>query len=141
MENSTKKLPPLIEKCKNDFLARRVVSDLDIALAAMEVLDEYRWVPEPTPPERVKKYMVSSPDLKKKMRDNPDSYTDYWRNPETMQYYDQRVLIRNKNDRNKSWLNWMKKTLGDEHEVAISLKLHQFTDRYHEDIAQPKWGE
>ena len=136
-----KPLNPEIAACKDAYLAGKKVPDIDIAQAAFTVLDEYRWIPEPTPPEKVKKFMTSSADLKKKMREKPEDYKTYWDDHEVKEYYDRRCTVRHLNERNKAWLEWMKKTLPEEHEVAIKMKLHQFSDQYHQDIDQPKWSD
>lgn len=123
---------------KDAYLSGKVVSDKEIAEASMTVLDDYRCLPEPTMPERVRKFKTSSPDLKAKMREKPWEWKDYWDNSEVVAYYEKCNVIKNLNKRNKKWLEWMKKIL-PEQELPIRMKLHQFED-VASSMEQPSWS-
>lgn len=137
MEN--KKLTPEIDACKKSYMAGHKVSDEDIANASMSVLEEYRHQSYPTPPKSVAEYFAMKPDLKLKMNRSPENYQGFWNDQEVKGYFDQRCKIKNLNERNKAWLEWMKKILPDQ-ELPIRMKLHQF-----EDVApgmeQPNWSD
>lgn len=136
MEN--KKLTPEIDACKNAYLAGNVVSDEEIAMASFSVLDEYRHQSYPTIPKSVADYFAMNLDLKKKMNRSPENYQPFWNDPEVKGYFDQRHKIKTLNERNKAWLEWMKKILPDQ-ELPIRMKLHQFED-VTPGMEQPQWS-
>ena len=136
MEN--KKLTPEIGAMKNAYLKGIKVSDEEIAKASMTVLDDYRCHPMPTPPKSVVDYFAMKPDLKLKMNRSPENYQPFWNDPEVKHYFDQRMRIKNINQRNKEWLEWMMKVLPDE-ELPIRMKIHSFVD-VEPSIDQPEWS-
>lgn len=144
MENA--QLNPEITAVKDAFIKRQPCSDIEIALASYTVLDQYRWVPYPSIPEMVAKYFAYTMDTRIKMNKEPEKYREFWHAPEVIKYFDTKVKVKNQNERNKSWLTWMKKVLCETHpdkEVAINVKLYQFTDDYNEafKVEQPDWGQ
>ena len=60
-----------------------------------------------------------------KMRNEAEKYPSYWRDPEVEEYYGQRLYIRNRNDRNRNWLEWIKGLL-PEHSIVIDELLYKF---------------
>lgn len=140
MENK-RQLTKEITACKNSYLAGRIVSDEEIALASYSILDDYRWAPEPTPPRKVEDYYKMPVDLKKKMNAAADAHRSFWDDPAVKDFFNLKERIKNQNDRNKSWLKWMKEVLATAHAdkvVAIDIKIYKFTDT---GIDQPKWDE
>ena len=142
MENQVK-LNPQITAIKEAYLHDRNVTDIEIALASYSILNDYRWLPYPTPPEEVKKFYNRAEDLKTKMRRNPESYLEFWREPSVMQYFDAREFVKTQNMTRLEWLQWMKKTLEESHPdkiTAIDLKIYQFSGDYRNTLSQPKWS-
>lgn len=138
MQNQTK-LTPQIEAMKNAYLQGIKVSDEEIAKASMTVLDEYRCHPLPTPPKRVyTDYLDLKPPARALMNKSPENYLGFWNDPEVKGYFDQRLKIKNLNERNKNWLKWLMKVLPDE-ELPIRMKLHSFED-VPPAIDQPEWS-
>ena len=134
-----KSLTPEVKAMKDAYLKGIVVSDIEIAKASMTVLEEYRCLPMPTPPKRVRTdYLELKPDARLKMNANPENYLGFWSDPEVKQYFDQRLRIKNLNERNKSWLEWMMKILPGE-ELPIRMKIHGFVDT-EPSIDQPEWS-
>lgn len=142
MENRT--LTPEVEALKVACVAGLVSTDTDIALASLSVLNEYRWLPYPTPPRDVKEYYAFPLDQKIKMNKNPDQYKSFWTNPEVYKFFETRLRIKNLNNRNKQWLEWMKDVLEESHPdqiVGINLKLLQFSESESTGVDQPEWNE
>ena len=140
MQNKTK-LSSEITAVKDAYLTGRVVPDREIALASMTVLDEYRHLPYPSVPTKVKEYYDLKRDARKKMNDSPESYLGFWNDPIVKNFFDEKQKIKNLNERNKSWLEWMKNVLseeGDEHDLEITMKLNGFGDTG--PVDQPDWS-
>lgn len=138
------KLNKEIAAVKNAYLEGRNVPDIEIALASYTVLDQYRWIPYPTPNKKVDHFNKMMPDQKKKMRDFPDKHANFWMDREVRKYFDEKDKVDNHNYRNKSWLQWMKKTLADhpDKQTAIDVKLYQYTDDHQRSfpvVEQPRW--
>ena len=136
MEN--KKLPPEIAELIRAYKANEKVPDEQVALASMTVLDDYAHKSYPTPPDKVMEYFKLDIKAKRKMNDKPEDYQGFWADPDVKKYFDDRERIKNLNQRNKEWLEWMKKVLPD-HELPIRMKIHSF-DEVPDTMAQPDWS-
>lgn len=144
MEN-TKQLNKEITACKDAFLKRKIVQDIDIALASYTVLDEHRHVAYPTPPKKVADYYSSPLATKVKMNKEAHAHLGFWKDPEVEKFFNVKEKIRNQNQRNKDWLMWMHKVLVEhpEKQTAIDIKLYQFTEEYTQSFGteQPDWNQ
>lgn len=144
MENRT--LNKEITAIKDAYLKGHLVPDKEIAEASFTVLDEYRWLSDPTPPDKVKEYFGLKVEQRKKMNTNPSDYAPFWTDPVVKHYFDERLKIRHKNETNQRWLEWMAEILAEDSDkiTAINLKLYQFSDDYLKTIGyvkQPDWNE
>lgn len=91
-----------------------IAHDAEIAEAGYAVLNEYRWRAFPTQPRLVQDHYKLPPQVRKRMNVDPDKYKDFWNNPDVLQYFDQRQVIRNLNWRNEKFLEWMMDIFGQE---------------------------
>lgn len=122
-----------IIEVKDAYLAGRNITERQSALAAYSVLDEYRWLPNPSQPEVIQEYYRHGDDQRKKMNSRPDDYQGFWRNEEVIQYFESKHRVANINRTNLEWLKWLKIQLpeGDK-ATAIDLKIQQFSLAYRE---------
>lgn len=143
-------LTPEIAAMKQAYLTGKKVPDLEIALASFSVLDEYRHRALPTAkPKEITEYFALPPDTRKKMNASPDNYANFWNNPVVKDYWSQIDAVKNKNEVNKQWLQWMKKIFDDvgdaERAHSVGVKLYAYKqDEYEKKdagFAQPDWSE
>lgn len=142
MENSKELLTPEIKALVKAYKAGEAVPDLQIAEASYTVLDGYRWLPYPTPPQKVVDYYKLPTDTRKKMNSSPDQHQGFFNDPVVKNYFDEKDRIKNKNFTNKQWLEWMKTIITDEGKLAgINIMLHKFSDDYINFVEQPAWTD
>lgn len=99
-------------------------------IAQPNVLNDMRYRPTPTPPQKViSEYIKLGHFPKKKMNDEPGLYVSFWKDKDVVSYYDQREEVRSQNWRNLKELKWARSILEDEElKQRITETINGFID-------------
>lgn len=85
--------------------------DFECAVWSLEYLKSYELKEMPVKPDKVVKYHNGGDSLKIQMERNPQDFSDFWRDPEVMEYFENVNYIKSENKSNYDWLLFIKKVL------------------------------
>lgn len=120
--------------------------DLKIAEWGSSFLPDYAFKASPPRIKVIEDYYKASEEERKKMNDNPNSYREFWANPEIMKYFDESQKIKNLNSANLEFLLWMRNILQNEVIVCdideiINTHNSKRATQVRAKIEQPSWTE
>lgn len=112
--------------------------DMEIAQWSLAMVDDYTLKPYPTMPPLIVEYTHKTAEQRKLMNENPWDYKSFWGSEEVIQFFHTRQTIRNLNNRNKDWLQWMGTILKDPKD-KLKVEMALSTHKNKSTIPQPAW--